>query len=114
MPNRVVLLAALLLLPACRIETRPPAGATRMQATVQMAVQEHYRVRNAQGADSVKLELVRQQVDLRRDLASVWATVRVRSTTGDSTVTSTRTEHLLLRRADDGWSVLTATPMSPP
>lgn len=114
MSLRPLLLLALLFLPACRIETRPPAGAARSQATVQAAVQEHYRVLNSLAQDSTSYQVTRQQVDLRRDLASVWATVRVRTVVADSAATSTRTEHLLLRKSDAGWLVLSATEASAP
>lgn len=114
MSFRSPFLIALLPLLACRIETRPPAGAARSQTTVQAAVEEHYRVRNSLAQDSTSYQVARQQVDLRRDLASVWVTVRVRTVVADSAATATRTEHLLLRKSDAGWLVLSATEASAP
>jgi hypothetical protein len=111
---RALALIALLAVPACRIETRPPTGAARSQATVQAAVQEHYRVQTSLSEDSTTYTATRQQVELRRDLASVWATVGVRTVLPDSVVQSTRTEHLLLRKSESGWLVLSATPAQAP
>jgi hypothetical protein len=102
-------------LTACRIETRPPAEVARTQTTVQAAVVEHYRARNSLVSDSVELRVTRRQVDVRRDLASVWVTLRERRRiTPDSTRDTTRYEHLLLRRSDGGWIVLSAAQVSAP
>jgi len=111
---RSLALIALLPLLACRIETRPPAGAVRSQTTVQAAVQEHYRVRTSLAEDSTTYRVTRQQVELRRDLASVWATVAVRTVLTDTVMQSTRTEHLLLRKSEGGWLVLSATAAQSP
>lgn len=108
-------MAALLALASCRIETRPPAEVARTQATVQAAVTEHYRTRNVVGADSLGVTVLRRQMDVRRDLASVWVTLRVRRRiASDSTRDTTRSEHLLLRRTGGGWIVLTATAVGTP
>jgi hypothetical protein len=112
--SRPLLLIALLPFLACRIETRPPAGTARSQTTVQAAVEEHYRVKNSLAEDSTTYKVARQQVDLRRDLASVWVTVKVRSVVADTVANTTRTEHLLLRKADGGWLVLSATEATAP
>lgn len=110
-----LLAVALLVVGACRIETRPPAEVARTQATVQAAVVEHYRARNALLADSVALSVLRRQVDVRRDVASVWVTLRERRRVApDSTRDTTRTEHLLLRRTTAGWVVLNSAPVSAP
>lgn len=103
-----------LLVGACRIETRPPAEVAQTQATIQAAVAEHYRARSA-FVDSIAYTVVRRQAEVRRDLASVWITVRLHHTS-DSTTTrdSTRAEHLLLRRTDGGWLVLSASPVTAP
>jgi hypothetical protein len=116
LPVRLPSLALFALLPllACRFETRPPAGAARSQSTVQAAVEEHYRVLTSLAEDSTTYRVTRQQVELRRDLASVWATVGVRTVVAESVATSTRTEHLLLRKSDAGWLVLSATPARAP
>lgn len=112
---RPLLVAACCGLVACRIETRPPAEVARTQTTVQAAVAEHYRARNAQMGDSVELRVTRRQVDVRRDLASVWITLRERRRmTPDSARDSIRYEHLLLRRADGGWIVLSAAAVGSP
>ena len=115
MPLLRSLIILVALAAACRIETRPPAEVARTQATVQAAVAEHYRARNALAADSVELSVVRRQVDVRRDLASVWVTLRERRrVTADSTRDTTRFEHLLLRRDAAGWTVLFAAPAGAP
>jgi hypothetical protein len=102
-------------LPACRIETRPPAEVERVQATVQAAVNEHYRARGALAGDSAAFRVIRRQTEVRRDLASVWTTVRQRErVTPDSLRDTTRFEHLLLRRSAGGWVVLSATGVAPP
>ncbi len=107
---RPLAVAALLALAACRIETRPPAGVARTTATVQAAVAEHYRSRNAVAGDSVGLTVIGRATEVRRDLASVWVTLRERRrVSADSTRDTTRYEHLLLRRTDGGWIVLAAT-----
>jgi len=112
---RTLLLLAFGTLIGCRFETRPPSEVVRTQSTVTAAVEEHYRVRNALATDSVRLRVVRSQVETRRDLSSVWVTLRVHRGAGpDSTSDSTRAEHVLLRRNDGGWMVLTATPVSVP
>ena len=112
--RRPLALALLLTLAACRIETRPPAGVARSTSTVQAAVAEHYRSRNAVSGDSVALTVIGRTTEVRRDLASVWVTLRERRrVSADSTRDSTRYEHLLLRRAEGGWIVLTATPVGP-
>jgi hypothetical protein len=113
--RRVLLPSILMVLVACRIETRPPAEVARTQATVQAAVTEHYRARNVSMGDSVSLHVTRRQIDVRRDIASVWVTLRERRrVTADSTHDTTRYEHLLLRRADEGWVVLSASKLSAP
>ena len=110
-----LLAVALLVVGACRIETRPPAEVARTQATVQAAVVEHYRARNALLGDSLELSVLRRQVDVRRDVASVWVTLRERRQVApDSTRDSTRTEHLLLRRTPAGWVVLNSASVSAP
>jgi len=112
---RALILLAFVALPACRFETRPPSEVVRTQSTVTAAVEEHYRVRNALATDSVRLRVVRSQVETRKDLSSVWVTLRMHRGAGtDLPSDSTRAEHLLLRRADGGWVVLTATPVSVP
>lgn len=115
--SRSPALALLLLttgLTACRIETRPPAEVARSQATIQAAVTEHYRARTA-FADSLEYRVVRRQAEVRRDLASVWITVRVHRTADSTTAHDTnRSEHLLLRRIDGGWLVLSAAPVTAP
>lgn len=106
----VLLLAGSLLLAGCRIETRPPAGAAQTRSTVQEAVTEHYRARAVQGADSVQYTVLRRQVDVRRDLATAWVTLReTRHGKGGMVTDTTTLEQLLLRRTGDGWIVLTAT-----
>lgn len=113
-PSRL-LAVALVLAGACRIETRPPAAVARTQTTVQAAVVEHYRARNALVGDSVELSVLRRTVDVRRDVASVWVTLRERHRiTPDSTRDTTRYEHLLLRRSTAGWVVLNSAPVSAP
>jgi hypothetical protein len=112
---RALVLLVLVALPACRFETRPPSEVVRTQSTVTAAVEEHYRVRNALATDSLRLRVVRSQIETRKDLSSVWVTLRVHQGAGpDASSDSTRAEHLLLRRADGGWIVLTATPVSVP
>lgn len=115
----VRLLSSVLLLTvlvaACRIETRVPAGVARTQATIQAAVTEHYRTRTFTASDSVEYLVQRRQTDVRRDLASVWVTLRERHFVRPDSVRDTvRTEHLLLRRSDQGWVVLAATPVLAP
>lgn len=111
---RPLVLAALLTLAACRIETRPPAGVARSTATVQAAVAEHYRSRNAVTGDSVGLTVIGRTTEVRRDLASVWVTLRERRRlSADSARDTVRYEHLLLRRTGDGWIVLSATAVGP-
>ncbi|HWA41354.1 MAG TPA: hypothetical protein VG712_07075 [Gemmatimonadales bacterium] len=106
---------AVLVVAACRIETRPPAEVARTQATVQAAVAEHYRARNALMGDSLQLTVTRRQVDVRRDIASVWVTLRERRLAApDSVRDTTRYEHLLLRRTAAGWTVLNSAPVSAP
>lgn len=110
-------LAILLLLPlvGCRFETRPPSEVARTQSTVSEAVTEHYRVRNALATDTMRLRVVRSQVETRRDLSSVWVTLRAHRGEGpDAATDSTRSEHVLLRKTESGWIVLTATPVSVP
>lgn len=110
-----LLAAACLLAGACRIETRPPADVARTQATVQAAVAEHYRARNALVADSVELSVLRRQAEVRRDVASVWVTLRERRRViPDTTRDTTRYEHLLLRRTSAGWEVLNSAAVSAP
>ncbi len=112
---RSLLVTAVLLLPACKIETRPPAEVARTQATVQAAVAEHYRARNVLVGDSLQLSVTRRQVDVRRDVASVWVTLRERRQVApDSVRDTTRYEHLLLRRTASGWIVLNSAPVSAP
>ena len=117
-PSRSVVLVVALLaagLPACRIETRPPAEVERVQATVQAAVNEHYRARGALSGDTAAFRVTRRQTEVRRDLASVWTTVRHRERVApDSLRDTTRYEHLLLRRNAGGWIVLSATGVTPP
>ncbi len=114
-PLRPSLAVALCALAACRIETRPPAEVAQTRATVQAAMVEHYRARNAFVGDSVELSVTRRQVDVRRDLASVWVTLRERHhLSADSVRDTTRFEHLLLRRTYGGWIVLSAASVSPP
>ena len=111
---RPLAVAALVALAACRIETRPPAGVARSTATVQAAVAEHYRSRNVVVGDSVGLTVIARTTEVRRDLASVWVTLRERRrVNADSTRDATRYEHLLLRRTDGGWIVLSATTVGP-
>jgi hypothetical protein len=111
---RPLAVAALLTLAACRIETRPPAGVARSTATVQAAVAEHYRSRNAVAGDSLSLRVVSRSTEVHRDLASVWVTLREHErVSADSTRDTTRYEHLLLRRVDGGWMVLSATRVGP-
>lgn len=99
----------------CRFETRPPSEVVRTQSTISAAVEEHYRVRNALATDSVRLRVVRSQIETRRDLSSVWVTLRAHRGAGpDSPRDSSRAEHVLLRQTDGGWLVLTATPVSVP
>lgn len=112
---RAIVLLAFVALAGCRFETRPPSEVVRTQSTVTAAVEEHYRVRNALSTDSLRFRVVRSQVETRRDLSSVWVTLRVHRGAGpDVSSDSTRAEHLLLRRADGGWIVLTSTPVSVP
>lgn len=111
LPN--LLAAALLATASCHIETRPPADVAQTQTTVQAAVAEHYRARNAQIGDS--LIVLRRSVDVRRDVASVWVTLRERRVLApDSVSDTTRYEHLLLRRTPAGWIVLNSAPVSAP
>ncbi len=111
---RPLALVAFLALAACRIETRPPAGVARTTSTVQAAVAEHYRSRNAVAGDSVGLMVIGRTTEVRRDLASVWVTLRERRrVSADSTRDTTRYEHLLLRRTEGGWIVLSATVVGP-
>jgi hypothetical protein len=100
---------------ACRIETRPPAEVERVQATIYSAVNEHYRARGALLGDSAAFRVTRRQTEVRRDLASVWITVRQSERVSpDSLRDTTRYEHLLLRRNEGGWIVLSATGVTPP
>lgn len=109
-----VLILALLGLVGCRIETRPPAEVAQTQATIQAAVTEHYRARSA-FVDSIDYTVVRRQAEVRRDLASVWITVKLHHTADSTTTRDTnRAEHLLLRRTDGGWLVLSASPVTAP
>lgn len=114
MPRLPILLAAAFVATAsCHIETRPPADVARTQATVQAAVAEHYRARNAQLGDS--LIVTRRSVDVRRDVASVWVTLRERREVApDSVRDTTRYEHLLLRRTTAGWIVFNSAPVGAP
>ncbi|HEU4570996.1 MAG TPA: hypothetical protein VFS07_10530 [Gemmatimonadales bacterium] len=114
MPRSLRLAALALALAGCHIETRPPAGVARVKTTVQAAVDEHYRARNALLADSLTLTVLRRQVDARRDLASVWVTLRVHRTLPAAARDTTRLEHLLLRRTAAGWEVLSAAPAGAP
>ena len=113
--NFTLLSSVVLAAAACRIETRPPAEVARTQATVQAAVVEHYRARNALLGDTIALSVLRRQVDVRRDVASVWVTLRERrQVTPDSVRDTTRYEHLLLRRTGGGWVVLNSAPVGAP
>lgn len=110
-PGTLLTVCALI---GCRIETRPPAEVARTQTTIQAAVVEHYRARNALVSDSLDLRVTRRQIDVRRDLASVWVTLRERRLAPAGSRDTTRYEHLLLRRADGGWIVLSAAAVSAP
>lgn len=116
LPRPILSLALIpLLLVACRIETRPPAGVGQTRATIQEAVLEHYRARSVVGDDSVAYQVLRRQADVRRDLASVWVTLRESARVrGGATHDTTLVEHLLLRRSAEGWIVLSATKVGAP
>lgn len=71
---------------------------------------EHYRARTVQAGDSITYTVLHRQSDVRRDLASVWVTLReTHRLPGGATRDTTLLEQLLLRRTGDGWIVLTAT-----
>ena len=58
--------------------------------------------------------VIGRTTEVRRDLASVWVTLRERRrVSADSTRDTTRYEHLLLRRTEGGWIVLSATVVGP-
>lgn len=104
-----------LLLVACRIETRPPAGVGQTRATIQGAILEHYRARTVIDGDSADYQVLKRQADVRRDLASVWVTLRVSEhLKGGAVHDTTLVEHLLLRRSEEGWIVLSATKVGAP
>lgn len=116
LPRAIVPLALVpLLLVACRIETRPPAGVGQTRATIQEAVLEHYRARGATDGDSGEYQVLRRQADVRKDLASVWVTLRESEhLRGGAIHDTTLVEHLLLRRSEEGWIVLSATKVGAP
>lgn len=96
---------------ACRIEQRPPAGAAREQTAVQAVVSAHYdSLARADGHGPVDPaftagvpSLLRADIQIQRDLASVWATVRVRPSAGHEAPPVL--QHLLLRRVGGAWMV---------
>lgn len=104
---RRLTLGCLLLVGGCRFEQRPPTGPAREQAAVQGAVVAYFDAlaRGAAGAvrDSVlaadSLVLVRSDVQVQRDLATAWATVR--PTRGGGTAL----QLLTLRRTGATWVV---------
>lgn len=99
---------------ACRIETRPPAGA-ESKATIQESVTEHLRARAIQANDSVEYTILRRQTAVHRDLASVWVTFReTHHPPGGTVRDTTRLEHLLLRKTAEGWIVVEATAVNAP
>jgi hypothetical protein len=110
--SRTLLPAGLLLASAaCRVEQRPPAGPAREQFAVQGAVAAYYD-RLARGDRDVpadpslagdSIALVRSDVQLQRDLASVFAGVRVRA---PGAAPEPRVQHLLLRRRGADWVVI--------
>ena len=119
-PSVRILLAGLCLgAMACRLEQRPPAGAAREQAAVQAVVSAHYdslgRADRRAAADPALAagvpSLLRADIQIQRDLASVWATVRVRPATGHEAAPVL--QHLLLRRVGAAWvvaNIVTAGP----
>lgn len=108
--SSALLRAALLLgLSACTIEQRPPAGPAREQAAVQGAVAAYYAgtgkatgvpVDPAFAGDSIVV--IRTDIQVQRDLASVFATIRVRIPGHGP---QSRFQHLLLRRSGSAWTV---------
>ena len=119
-PSVRILLAGLCFgVMACRLEQRPPAGAAREQAAVQAVVAAHYdslaRADRHLPVDAALAAgvptLLRADIQIQRDLASVWATVRVRPATGREPPPVL--QHLLLRRAGGAWvvaNIVTAGP----
>ena len=112
----------LLFAAACRFEQRPPAGGPRDQAAVQAAVAGHYALL-ARGErppardtafDGDSLVLVRTDIQLQRDLAGVWATVRLRPRgAAGKEEDPARLQHLLLRRDAGGWTVIHVATAAP-
>lgn len=105
---RSIALGSVLLAAAgCRFEQRPPAGPAREQAAAQAAVAAYFDgltrgvgnvVRDsALGSDS--LSLVRSDVQVQRDLATAWVTVRLSPSGG------TALQLLTLRRSGATWVV---------
>lgn len=104
---------------ACRVEQRPPAGAAREQAAVQAVVTAYYD-RLARGDQAIPrdtalgagaVSLIRADVQVQRDLASVWATIRV--TPAGEAELPPRVQHLLCRRINGAWVVMHVATAAP-
>lgn len=103
----IALGSVLLAAGGCRFEQRPPAGPAREQAAAQAAVAAYFDGL-ARGAGSVvrdsalggdSLALVRSDVQVQRDLATAWVTVRLAPGGG------TALQLLTLRRSGATWVV---------
>jgi hypothetical protein len=112
---RLALVAAAVVgLSACRIEQRVPAGLPREQAAILALVSSAYDSAGAGRASLLEDQafarqrlvpvLVRADVQIQRDLASVWATVRLRKAgAAPGRDEPVRVQHLLLRHVGAGW-----------
>lgn len=103
-PSRIVV-PALLLLVACRIEDRTPRGSLADQASIQQLIVDYHRLGAAVDAagDPAPRDLRPVRTDLRQegDLAAAWVLLRpVDSRSGDVL------EHFVFRRQGGRWRVV--------
>ncbi|MFI5234980.1 MAG: hypothetical protein ACHQXA_04660 [Gemmatimonadales bacterium] len=118
---RLLAAGTLLLAAACRFEQRPPAGGPREQAAVQTAVAGYYdglaRGEHPAARDTAfdrdSLVLVRADIQLQRDLAGVWATIRLHHRGAGGGEDPARLQQLLLRRGAAGWTVMHVATAAP-
>ena len=109
----------LLLAVGCRLEQRPPAGPAREQAAAQAAVTAYYDA-VARGDTAVtrdptlaadSLAPLRMDVQVVRDLATAWVTVR--TFRGGVDGAGPRLQLLVLRRTGGAWSVIRVVTAAP-
>jgi hypothetical protein len=93
--TRWALALALLLGPACRLESHPPAGIPAEEAAIRSAVAA-WLARAEPWA-----RILRSDVRQERDLATAWVVTSPASNQGDGE----RTELFVLRREPVGWIV---------